>query len=102
MSVVLDFQQARVRRRFGDVHVCACGAGWWTVAVSLTTDGVITGNTVVDALLAVKRKQRPGSAGKSWKEYFRRSWDLAVPGKTSDKKLILGGNWRNLERMVKT
>ncbi len=50
---------------------------------------VVTGNTVVDALLAIKHKQQAESSGKLWKEYFRKSWNLAVPDKTIDKKLIL-------------
>lgn len=50
---------------------------------------VVTGNTVVDALLAIKRRQQTESTGKLWKEYFRKSWNLTIPEKTTDKKLIL-------------
>ena len=50
---------------------------------------VVSGNTVVDALLVIKRRQKTESAGKLWKEYFRKSWNLIVPDKTTDKKLIL-------------
>lgn len=45
-GVVTDLDQARIRKQFGDVLICSCGAGWWKVAVSLDTRGVITGNTV--------------------------------------------------------
>jgi hypothetical protein len=45
-GAVTDLDQARIRRQFGDVLVCTCGAGWWKVAVSLDANGVITGNTV--------------------------------------------------------
>jgi len=50
---------------------------------------VVTGNTVVDALLAIKSRQQTESTGKLWKEYFRKSWNLVIPEKTTDKKLIL-------------
>lgn len=50
---------------------------------------VVTGNTVVDALLAIKRRQQAKSTGKLWKEYYRKSWNLVIPEKTTDKKLIL-------------
>jgi len=50
---------------------------------------VVTGNTVVDALLAIKRRQRVQGAERAWKEYFKRSWRLDIPGKNADKKLIL-------------
>lgn len=50
---------------------------------------VITGNTVVDALLAIKRKQKTRDAIKEWNIYFKKGWDLLIPEKSSDKKLIL-------------
>ena len=50
---------------------------------------VVTGNTVVDALLAIKRRQQTGGKGESWKEFFRKSWNLVIPEETTEKKLIL-------------
>jgi len=50
---------------------------------------VVTGNTVVDALLTIKRMQQKEGKKKLWQEYFRRSWDLTVPDEDPDKKLIL-------------
>ncbi|MFA5255945.1 MAG: UDP-N-acetylglucosamine 2-epimerase (non-hydrolyzing) [Candidatus Omnitrophota bacterium] len=50
---------------------------------------VVTGNTVVDALLTIKQRERVESAGRSWNEYFRKSCNLVIPEKSSGKKLIL-------------
>jgi len=50
---------------------------------------VVTGNTVVDALLNIKRRQQTKDIGKLLKEYFRKSWHLMIPEKITDKKLIL-------------
>lgn len=50
---------------------------------------IVTGNTVVDALLAIKRRQQTESSRKLWKDYLRNSCNLMIPGKATDKKLIL-------------
>ena len=50
---------------------------------------VVTGNTVVDALLVIKRRQQVKNIGKLWETYFRKSWNLMIPGKYAVKKLIL-------------
>lgn len=50
---------------------------------------VVTGNTVVDALIAIKRRQQTEKVGKTLKEYFKKSWNLVIPEKSIGKKLIL-------------
>lgn len=66
---------------------------------------VVTGNTVVDALLAIKHRQRAKGADKLWGQYFKKRWNLTVTGKAQGKKLILvtghrrenfGKNFRNI------
>lgn len=66
---------------------------------------IVTGNTVVDALLAIKRRQQTESSRKLWKEYLKNSCNLVIPDKTINKKLILvtghrrenfGKNFRNI------
>lgn len=50
---------------------------------------VVTGNTVVDALLAIKLRQKTGNVRKSRKEYFKKTWHLVISEKTTDRRLIL-------------
>jgi len=50
---------------------------------------VVTGNTVVDALLDIKRRQHGEKAGRTLRDYLRKSIDLVIPEKTEEKKLIL-------------
>lgn len=66
---------------------------------------VVTGNTVVDALLTIRRRQQAGRTEKLWKEYFRKSWNLVIPKKATVQKLILvtghrrenfGENFKNI------
>jgi len=66
---------------------------------------VVTGNTVVDALLTIQRRQKSKAAGIAWKNYFQNSWDLEIPDKRAKKKMILvtghrrenfGENFKNI------
>lgn len=66
---------------------------------------VVTGNTVVDALLAIKHGQKASSVERAWSEYFQKSWNLVIPEKNAEKKIILvtghrrenfGGNFKNI------
>ena len=66
---------------------------------------VVTGNTVVDALLTIQRRQKTKAAGVAWKKYFQNSWGLEIPDKRAKKKMILvtghrrenfGENFKNI------
>jgi len=48
---------------------------------------VVTGNTVVDALLEIKKRQRSLSSENIWKGYFKKRFALDVP--MAGKKIIL-------------
>ncbi len=49
----------------------------------------VTGNTVIDALLTIRRRQQTSASQKLWDAYFKKSWDIVLPKKDSDKKFIL-------------
>jgi len=74
-----------------DVHFAPTG---WAKS-NLLKEGVpvskifVTGNTVVDALLTIKHRQRIGNARKSWKSYFKEIYNLDILEKDPYKKLIL-------------
>jgi UDP-N-acetylglucosamine 2-epimerase (non-hydrolysing) len=50
---------------------------------------ILTGNTVVDALLEIKRRQKADVERIKWKQYFKEKWDLEIPHKNKDNKIIL-------------
>jgi len=50
---------------------------------------IVTGNTVVDALLIIKSRQKSKAAKIKWESYFKKQWNLIVPDKNSGKKIIL-------------
>ncbi|MFQ5964061.1 MAG: non-hydrolyzing UDP-N-acetylglucosamine 2-epimerase [Candidatus Scalinduaceae bacterium] len=49
----------------------------------------LTGNTVIDALLAVVRSQKSEVREKAFEEYFKKRWDLTLAQNTNNLKLIL-------------
>lgn len=51
----------------------------------------VTGNTVIDALMAIVSKQKSVSGQKYWTSYFKDRWNLALPSdsSTNNCKLIL-------------
>jgi len=49
----------------------------------------VTGNTVVDALLEIQQRQKTKSAHEAWNRYFFKSWNIVIPEKITDKKIIL-------------
>jgi UDP-N-acetylglucosamine 2-epimerase (non-hydrolysing) len=50
---------------------------------------ILTGNTVVDALLEIKRRQKAVLERKKWKQYFKEKWGLEIPHENKNKKIIL-------------
>lgn len=49
----------------------------------------VTGNTVVDALISVVDKQKPGEMNSSLEKYFKEKWDIDLSDSPGRSKLIL-------------
>jgi UDP-N-acetylglucosamine 2-epimerase (non-hydrolysing) len=49
----------------------------------------VTGNTVIDALIAVVRRQGAGGKKRAMERYFQENWNLTLTTDTNNSKLIL-------------
>lgn len=88
------FPEEKNRQLLSDLADIHFAPTEWTKS-NLLREGIaaekirVTGNTVIDSLLSVAKKQATQKKQRTLEDYFRKKWDFDLPSGKNDLKLIL-------------